>query len=109
MRTSISFSHLQTLLKNIKFLHRKSNKIRIGPITKAHAKLLEQQVNSLLVESDIYSNESFILSKSLYVCMIRFIEDGGIVRGSEELQLKEHDMVIHEDSTREERESRRQG
>jgi hypothetical protein len=57
----------------------KSNEIRIGPITRARAKLLEQQVNSLLVEYDIYSNESFILPKSLYVCMIRFIEDGGIV------------------------------
>jgi hypothetical protein len=32
--------------------------------------------------------------------MIRFIE-----RGSDELQLKEHDVVIHEDGTREEREA----
>jgi hypothetical protein len=32
----------------------KSNdEIRIGPITRSHAKLLQQQVNSLLIESDI--------------------------------------------------------
>jgi hypothetical protein len=37
--------------------------------------------------------------------MIRFIEDGGIVQGSEELQLKEHDMVTHEDGATEEREA----
>jgi hypothetical protein len=37
--------------------------------------------------------------------MIRFIEDGGIVRRSEDLQLKEHDVVIHEDGAREERET----
>jgi hypothetical protein len=82
----------------------KSNEIRIGPITRACAKLLEQQVNSLLVESDIYPNERFTLSKSLYVCMVRFIGNGGVVQGSEELQLKEHDVVIHEDGAREERE-----
>jgi hypothetical protein len=83
----------------------KSNEIRIGPITRAHPKLLEQQVNSLFVESDIYSNESFILPESLYVCMTKFIEEGGIVRGSEEPQHKERDMVIHEDGAREEREA----
>ena len=40
----------------------KSNdEIRIGPITRARAKLLEQQVNSPLVEYPMYFNESFIL------------------------------------------------
>jgi hypothetical protein len=53
----------------------------IGPITRAHAKLLQQQVNSLLIESDIYYNENFILPKSLFICMIRFI---GEKRGSRE-------------------------
>ena len=31
----------------------KPNEVRIGPMTRAHAKLLEQQVNSLLIESDV--------------------------------------------------------
>src|SRR4051812_29026673 len=48
-----------------------SNEIRIGPITRARAKLLEQQVNSLLNESDVYDNENFILPKSMHLCMIR--------------------------------------
>jgi hypothetical protein len=52
----------------------KSNdKIRIGPITRSRDKLLQQQVNSLLNESDIYYHENFILPKSLFICMIRFI------------------------------------
>jgi hypothetical protein len=54
---------------------KKSNdEIRIGPITRARAKLIEQQVNSLLVEYAIYSNESFLLPKSLHICMIRYSE-----------------------------------
>jgi hypothetical protein len=57
----------------------KSNdEIRIGPITQARAKLLQQQVNSLLIESDIYCNENFILPKSLFICMIRFIGEKGV-------------------------------
>jgi hypothetical protein len=50
----------------------------IGPITRARAKLLEQQVNSLLIESDIYYNDNFILPKSLFICMIRFIGKEGV-------------------------------
>src|SRR4051812_18915183 len=43
------------------------NEIRIGPITRARAKLIEQQVNSLLIDSDVLFVEDFILPKSLYV------------------------------------------
>jgi hypothetical protein len=83
----------------------KSNdEIRIGPITRARAKLLQQQVNSLLAESDIYCNENFILPKFLLICMIRFIGEEG-VRGSEEMQHMEHDVVIKQESAREEREA----
>jgi hypothetical protein len=83
----------------------KSNdEIRIGPITRAHAKLLQQQVNSLLAESDIYCNENFILPNSLFICMIRFIGEEG-VRGSEDMQYMEHDVVIKQESAREEREA----
>src|SRR3954463_292956 len=68
------------------------NEIRIGPITRARAKLIEQQVNSLLIDSDVLFVEDFILSKSLYVCMIRYHEEdkaqGGEVQvlGEEEEQ-----------------------
>jgi hypothetical protein len=57
---------------------KKSNEIRIGPITRAHAKLLEQQVNSLLIEPDVLFNESFILPKSMHLCMIRFVDNTSI-------------------------------
>ena len=49
--------------------------IRIGPITRACAKLLNQQVNSLLTESDVLLDENFILHKSMHLCMIRFEEE----------------------------------
>ena len=52
----------------------KSNEVRIGPMTRARAKLLEQQVNSLLAQSDLCYDENFILPKSMYLCMIRFEE-----------------------------------
>jgi hypothetical protein len=55
-----------------------SDEIRIGPITRARDKLLQQQVNSLLAESDIYCNENFILPKSLFICMIRFTGEEGV-------------------------------
>ena len=49
-----------------------NDEIRIGPITRARAKLIEQQMNSLLVEHVVFFNESFILPKSLHVCMVRY-------------------------------------
>ena len=56
----------------------KSNEVRIGPITRARAKLLEQQVNSLLIESDVCVDENFILPKSMHLCMIRFVDNTSI-------------------------------
>ena len=47
------------------------NEVRIGPMTRACAKLLEQQVNSLLIECDVCDYENFILPKSMHLCMIR--------------------------------------
>ena len=52
----------------------KSNEVRIGPMTRARAKLLEQQVNSLLAQPDLCYDENFILPKSMHLCMIRFEE-----------------------------------
>ena len=43
----------------------KSNEIRIRLITRARAKLLEQQVNLFLNEPDVLFNENFILPKSM--------------------------------------------
>ena len=60
----------------------KPNEVRIGPITRARAKLLEQQVNSLLIESDVCVDENFILPKSMHLCMIRFVDNTSI--GGEE-------------------------
>ena len=43
-------------------------------MTRARAKLLEQQVNSLLAQPDLCYDENFILPKSMHLCMIRFEE-----------------------------------
>jgi hypothetical protein len=59
-----------------------TNDIWIGPITRARAKLLEQQVNLFLVEPDVFINENFILPNSWCVCILRF-EQEGIVKGEE--------------------------
>ena len=68
---------------------------------------MEQQVNLLLKESDYFINENCLLPKSLYVCMIRFIGEDGIARGSKELlQQGEQGMEqIQAKDAREEREA----
>jgi hypothetical protein len=81
---------------------KKSNEIRIGPITRARAKLLEQQVNSLLIETDVLFNESFILPKFMHLCMIRFVDNTSIARGGDTSQRDEQDLMIK--CAREERE-----
>ena len=55
-----------------------SNEIRIGPITRARAKQLEQQVNLFLNEPGVLINENCILPKSLNYCMIRYLGGEGI-------------------------------
>ena len=57
-------------------------------------------MNSLLVENAIYFDESFILPKSVCLCVIRYIEDEGMARGREE----EQNMMIVHGCAREERE-----
>jgi hypothetical protein len=81
---------------------KKSNEIRIGPITRARAKVLEQQVNSLLIELDVLFNESFILP-SMHLCMIRFVDNTSIARGGDASQRDEQDLLIK--CAREEREA----
>ena len=44
-------------------------------MTRSRTKLLEQQVNSLLVEYDVYNCENFILPKSMHLCMIRVVDN----------------------------------
>ena len=50
-------------------------------------------MNLFLNESDILINENFILPKSLYLCMVRFIEGDGMARGSEEVQRTKQGVV----------------
>ena len=84
----------------------KTNEVRIGPMTRARAKLLEQQVNSLLVENDVCVNENFILLKSLHLCMIRFLKETSLSCGDGELQQEEHLLMSNiSKCTREEREA----
>jgi hypothetical protein len=70
----------------------KSKEVRIGPITRARAKLLKQQVNLFL--SDTLIDENFILSKSYYLCMIRYEEGESIARGGEEQLDKKLDVKL---------------
>ena len=70
-----------------------SNEIRIGPITRARAKLLEQQVNLLLNESGTLIDENFILPKSMHLCMIRFVGETSVARGGVRLQEKPSMMI----------------
>ncbi|KAK1694508.1 hypothetical protein QYE76_011205 [Lolium multiflorum] len=89
----------------------KSNEVRIGPMTRARAKLLKQQVNLFL--NDTLIDENFILPKSYYLCIIRYEEERSIARGGEEqldvkmdVELdKELDMKISHGRAREEREA----
>ena len=64
--------------------------------------MIEQQVNSLLVENAIYFDENFILPKSECLCLIRYIEDEGMARGSEEMQHMEQGVMITGACAREE-------
>src|SRR3954470_17234254 len=84
-----------------------ANQIRLGPVTRARAKLLEQQVNLLLLESDDRLSENYILPKSLCVCMIRYQGEDKELGGAKvrEEKAKERGQATleeepHEDKTR---------
>ncbi|KAK1619641.1 hypothetical protein QYE76_025158 [Lolium multiflorum] len=81
----------------------KSNEVRIGPMTRARAKLLKQQVNLFL--NDTLIDENFILPKSYYLCIIRYQEETSIARGGEEQLDVKLDMKISHGRAREEREA----
>ena len=66
---------------------------------RARVKLLNQQVNSLLTESDVLLDENFILPKSMHLCLIKFEEETSMERGEEEQNM----MIVH-GCAREERE-----
>ena len=69
---------------------------------RARAKLLGQQVNSLLIEYNVCDNENFILPKSMHLCMIRVVDNTNVDGGLEEQQGLEHDVP---NGAREEREA----
>ena len=70
-------------------------------MTRARAKLLEQQVNLILAQPDVCYDESFILPKSLHLCMIRFEEAHDVAR----VEGKQLDMEDKPKCAREEREA----
>ena len=47
------------------------DEVRLGPMTRSRTKLIEQQVNSLLVGYYNIIDENFILPKSMHLCVIR--------------------------------------
>src|SRR3954470_21584563 len=82
-----------------------ANPIRLGPITRARAKLLEQQVNLLLLESDDRLSENYILPKSLCVCMIRYQGEDKELGGAEvqEEEAKEQGQATWEEEPQEDK------
>ena len=68
-------------------------------MTRARAKLLNQQVNSLLNEFHVCIDQNFILPKSMHICMIRFEGEIHMEQGG-----KERDVMITQGCAREERE-----
>ena len=64
-------------------------------MTRSRTKLIEQQVNSLLLDYDVSDYENFILPKSMHVCILRFIDNTNINGGEEQLgmeNMEEHMM-----------------
>ena len=59
-------------------------------------------MNSLLLDYDVSDYESFILPKSMHLCMIRVIDNTSVDGGLEEQQGLEHDVP---NGAREEREA----
>ena len=72
-------------------------------MTRSRTKLIEQQVNSLLLNYDVCSYENFILPKSLHLCMIQVIDNTSIVGGKEheamEPSMGEHKERVDHGST----------
>ena len=66
-------------------------------------------MNSFLVENALYFDENFILPKSGCLCVIRYSEDEGMVRGSEKMQHMEQGVMITGACAREEREAGARG
>ena len=66
----------------------KPNEVSIGPMTRARAKLLGQQVNSLLIEYDVCDDENFILPKSMNLCMIGVVDNTNVKEERQELEHK---------------------
>ena len=58
-------------------------------MTRSRTKLIEQQVNSLLVDYDNLIDENFILPKSMHLCMIRFVDNTN-VNGGDHQDLEEN-------------------
>src|SRR4051812_19229824 len=80
-----------------------ANPIRLGPITRARAKLLEQQVNLLLLESDDRLSENYIVPKSLCVCMIRYQGEDKELGGAEVQEEEAKEQAIREEEPQEDK------
>src|SRR3954466_1364592 len=80
-----------------------ANQIRLGPVTRARAKLLEQQVNLLLLESDDRLSKNYILPKSLCVCMIRYQGEDKELGGAEVQEEEAKEQATWEEEPQEDK------
>ena len=73
-----------------------SNEVRLGPLTRSRTMLIEQQVNSFLVDCDNLIHENFILHKSMHLCMIWFV--GNTSANGEKHQDMEGSNLEHDEN-----------
>jgi hypothetical protein len=50
-----------------------------GPMTRSHAKKLQQEMNSFLTEYEFIKNKNFILPKCSTYVLLRFTQKGGLL------------------------------
>ena len=74
-----------------------ATEIRLGPMTRSRSKLLEQQVNSLLLEYNNIIDENFILPKSLHLCVLRFVDNTSAMEGDHQ-DMEASEMEPSEDT-----------
>ena len=69
-------------------------------MTRSRTKLIEQQVNSLLLDYDVSDCENFIPPKSMHVCILRFIDNTNANGGEEHhgVEYMEDHMKNNKDS-----------
>jgi hypothetical protein len=104
MRASLPLYHLPLMTLMVMLMFSINPMIYVLDQLQEHVPSYWNNRYSLLTEYNLFTNEDFILPKSLHVCMIRFVAEASMTRGGEGLHEDNRKMVpIISESTREER------